>query len=84
MSIPIVRRSQSATYSVAYPGIWHTKLPLSRMAIVAGQTVSRWIARSRQRRALRAIAKRDDYLLKDIGLSQDEALREADKPFWRR
>ena len=43
-----------------------------------------WNARSRQRHYLRLLAERDDYLLKDIGLSQDEAFREAAKPFWRR
>ena len=56
-------------------------------SLVAGtrSTVGRWFARSRQRRALREIAERGDlYLLKDIGVSQEEALREADKPFWRR
>jgi uncharacterized protein YjiS (DUF1127 family) len=48
------------------------------------RTVARWIARSRQRRALREIAQRtDDHLLKDIGVSREEAFREADKPFWR-
>ena len=47
-------------------------------------TIARWIARSRQRRALREIAERtDDYLLKDIGVSRAEAFREADKPFWQ-
>jgi uncharacterized protein YjiS (DUF1127 family) len=30
------------------------------------------------------IAERDDHhLLKDIGVSREEAFREADKPFWR-
>ena len=48
-------------------------------------TIARWIARSRQRRALREIAERSDdrHLLKDIGVSQEEAFREANKPFWR-
>jgi uncharacterized protein YjiS (DUF1127 family) len=50
-----------------------------------GRSIARWIARSRQRQALREIAERDDFhLLKDIGVSREEALREADKPFWRR
>jgi len=44
--------------------------------------IARWLARSRQRIALRDIAY-DDHLLKDIGVSRQEALREADKPFWR-
>ena len=48
-------------------------------------TVGRCLARSRQRRTLRDIAERNDFhLLKDIGVSQEEALREADKPFWQR
>ena len=54
-------------------------------AVAACRTVTRWIARSRQRRALREIAESNDFhLLKDIGVSQEEALREAEKPFWRR
>ena len=54
-------------------------------AVAVRRTVTRWIARSRQRRALRAIAESNDFhLLKDIGVSQGEALREAEKPFWRR
>ena len=48
------------------------------------RTIARWIARSRQRYALREIAESNDFhLLKDIGVSQEEAFREADKPFWR-
>jgi uncharacterized protein YjiS (DUF1127 family) len=42
-----------------------------------------WIGRSRQRRRLGELAELDNYLLKDIGVSQREALREAAKPFWR-
>jgi uncharacterized protein YjiS (DUF1127 family) len=48
-----------------------------------GHTIARWMARSRQRRALRNIAE-IDYLLEDIGVSREEASREAGKPFWRR
>ena len=46
-------------------------------------TIALWIARSRQRQALQEIASLNDRLLKDIGVSKDEALREAAKPFWR-
>jgi uncharacterized protein YjiS (DUF1127 family) len=54
-------------------------------AVAVCRTVTRWIARSRQRRALREIAESNDFhLLKDIGVSQEEALHEAEKPFWRR
>jgi len=45
-------------------------------------TLGIWFARSVQRRALRDLA-RDVRLLNDIGLDQQEALREAAKPFWR-
>ena len=47
-----------------------------------GGTIAGWIARRRTRIALSDIAH-DDHLLKDIGVSREEALREADKPFWR-
>lgn len=54
-------------------------------AVAARRTVTGWIARSRQRRALREIAESNDFhLLKDIGVSQEEAFRKAEKPFWRR
>jgi len=50
----------------------------------ARPTIARWVARSRQRRALREIAESSDFhLLKDIGVSRHEALREIDKWFWR-
>ena len=42
-----------------------------------------WIDRSRQRRQLGELAEFDNHLLKDIGVSRQEALREAAKPFWR-
>jgi uncharacterized protein YjiS (DUF1127 family) len=39
-------------------------------------------ARRGQREALRAIAD-DPHLLRDLGLTRQQALDEADKPFWR-
>jgi uncharacterized protein YjiS (DUF1127 family) len=41
----------------------------------------RW-ARHGQRMALRDLAD-DPHLLADIGVSRQQALEEADKPFWR-
>ena len=43
-------------------------------------TARMWMARIRQRRQL---VELDDRTLRDIGVSRDEALREAAKPFWR-
>ena len=37
---------------------------------------------TRQRTALREIAH-DPHLLRDLGLTQEEALELADRPFWR-
>lgn len=41
-----------------------------------------WLARRRQREALASLAD-NKHLLDDIGLTRDQALGEADKPFWR-
>jgi uncharacterized protein YjiS (DUF1127 family) len=46
-------------------------------------TLRFWAGRSRQRRQLGELAELDNYLLRDIGVSREEALREAAKPFWR-
>ena len=41
-----------------------------------------WDERSRQRAALRNIAD-DPHLLADLGITKEEALEQADQPFWR-
>ena len=45
------------------------------------ETMAVWIVRRRQRRAL---AELDEHLLNDVGLSPEQARREAAKPFWKR
>ena len=47
------------------------------------RTVGAWLVRAVERRALRELAQ-EAHLLSDIGLSREQALREASKPFWRR
>ena len=83
MSIPNARTLLAIDIA---PGAFSdSKTPVGRLFAGARSTVVRWVARSRQRRALREIAERGDlYLLKDIGLSQDEAFQEAAKSFWQR
>jgi uncharacterized protein YjiS (DUF1127 family) len=44
-------------------------------------TIDVWIERSRQRHALGELVG-NDHLLADIGLSLEQARREARKPFW--
>ena len=46
-------------------------------------TLRVWIERSRQRRTLCELGELDDALLKDIGISRDQALREGAKRFWK-
>ena len=41
-----------------------------------------WLDRRLRRIALREIAD-DPHLLSDLGLTREQALREAAKPFWR-
>lgn len=54
--------------------------PLSRLALTLAQFVVTWEARRIGRRALRAL---DPHLLRDIGLSEQSATAEAEKPFWQ-
>jgi uncharacterized protein YjiS (DUF1127 family) len=82
MSTPIDRTP--ASRDIAPSALFHSNAAFWGLIAGARPTVARWFARSRQRRALREIAERNDFhLLKDIGVSQEEAFREADKPFWR-
>lgn len=37
----------------------------------------------RRRRGRRELRELDERLLRDVGISREQALREADKPFWR-
>ena len=83
MFIPIARGLPFR--DIAPSVLSNSKVRLSRLIADTRSTIGRWFARSRQRRALREIAERNDlHMLKDIGVSQQEALREADKPFWLR
>lgn len=75
----------------AYPPIISVPLITQRQRNVTDQTslavlhiakalISLWAERARQRRALRHL---DDRLLDDIGLTREQAQKEASKPFWR-
>lgn len=57
---------------------------LARLAQGAGALIDlvlQWQERVRQRHQL---AKLDDRLLRDIGISRVDAMHEIEKPFWRR
>jgi uncharacterized protein YjiS (DUF1127 family) len=44
------------------------------------RALGEWTERARQRHALAAL---DDRLLKDIGISRADVMRESVKPFWQ-
>ena len=53
---------------------------MANFALEIASLVARWSHRARSRRALMDM---DARLLRDIGLDQEAALKEAEKPFWR-
>ena len=42
-----------------------------------------WMQRARQRQALADLTELGPHLLRDIGISYEEARLESEKPFWR-
>ena len=56
-------------------------LPSPMQALVyLSEILATWENRARERRYL---AEMPDRMLKDLGISRSEALREAEKPVWR-
>jgi uncharacterized protein YjiS (DUF1127 family) len=50
---------------------------------VVFHAVGAWLERRRRRQALLELAKLNDRFLADVGLTREQALREATKPVWR-
>jgi uncharacterized protein YjiS (DUF1127 family) len=71
------------TYDLYLPpkaySTWCRKEPIHPVAAPFA-LIARWIGRARKREALAAL---DDHSLRDIGITRVEAVREAEKPFWR-
>ncbi len=80
MSVQILQEPSSAGRSAD-----DAVLPEIRTPALSGclNTVAAWIVRSGVRRALRVLADNRRQLI-DVGLTREQLLREADKPFWRR
>jgi uncharacterized protein YjiS (DUF1127 family) len=53
---------------------------LATLLFGISRVVRRALERRRQRLALLGL---DDWMLKDIGVTRDQALKEGQKPFWR-
>ncbi|MEX0759186.1 MAG: DUF1127 domain-containing protein [Tistlia sp.] len=56
------------------------RLSASQAVPALVQLLLLWQERSNQRLRLREL---DDHMLKDLGISRDQAWRESEKPFWR-
>jgi uncharacterized protein YjiS (DUF1127 family) len=70
------------TYQLIAPrtySTWRARHDLHPFA-AAVVLIRRWIERARQRRALASL---DEAMLRDIGITRVEAVRESEKPFWR-
>jgi uncharacterized protein YjiS (DUF1127 family) len=73
--------ANSSAFSSARRGIIHDHPQFSSWR----QLLDSWLTRSEtrhQRAALREIAD-DPHLLRDLGLTREEALDHAGRPFWR-
>lgn len=69
------------TYDLMLPRTYSTWRARSDVPFAAAFVmIKRWIARTRQRRALAGL---DEAMLRDIGITRVEAVRECEKPFWR-
>lgn len=69
------------THQPATPSIGPERsIGLTRSLVRLAHTLSVWCERARERRALAAMDVRG---LKDIGISNVDAWREANKPVWR-
>lgn len=54
--------------------------PLSRLLVSVALLLAAWEQRRNSRSAL---IRLDDHILRDIGLTPDQAQSEGTKPFWR-
>ena len=71
-------------YTHANTYAYHRHAPLRAATGLVGRAIDivlRWQERAKGRKELEQL---DDRMLKDIGLNRIDALREADKPFWKR
>ncbi|MQY41359.1 DUF1127 domain-containing protein [Epibacterium sp. SM1969] len=55
-------------------------LPMpAQLALAVAVLMTKW---SQRRRTRQHLAELDDHMLKDIGISRDDARRESTLPFW--
>jgi uncharacterized protein YjiS (DUF1127 family) len=70
---------------IMQPAHWSLRVHQKNWGAAPALQLRRWLAlwaRRRERRELRDLAE-DPHLLNDLGLTREQALEEANKPFWR-
>ncbi len=71
----------SQSYSVQRPDRVRPSVATSRQMLSRwARTTETWLIRHQGRQELSPL---DDHLLEDIGISREDAVRKAGKPFWR-
>jgi uncharacterized protein YjiS (DUF1127 family) len=71
----------TATFADTAPAHWHARDAAgSGWVTRASNVLARWLDASRSRQTLDEL---DEHMLRDIGLTRDEARREASKFFWQ-
>lgn len=72
----------TAAFADTVPARWRTSeaAPTAHWARSASELLARWLDAARSRQTLDEL---DEHLLRDIGLTRDEARREARKFFWQ-
>lgn len=74
------RKALTFTLTVPVPSYADVAAGLQALPVCLGRTVLRWQVRASQRVELQEM---DEHMRRDIGLSYEDCLREARKPFWR-
>lgn len=74
--------NNAAAFADTMPAHWPTRAdaPAAGWIDSASNLLARWIDASRSRQTLDDL---DEHMLRDIGITRDEALREARKFFWQ-
>jgi uncharacterized protein YjiS (DUF1127 family) len=74
-----IHSAANTVYAIA-PGY---SLRLRQHRVALADTIALWKQRRRYRVDLRRLLRVGPYMLRDIGLTPEEAYREVEKPFWK-
>ena len=78
----MVRRSESGTSTALDAVLWRSSGP-SRGGAALGEAIATLRLWQARRRARQDLAGLNDEMLRDLGLTRADVVREYRKPFWR-